>query len=137
MSQSLALQDGVIALLKADPTLVGLIGGRVYDEPPKNPEFPYIDLGPSDFRPGRADELLFRVDTLQIDVWCETGGKKWPCRQIVDAVYAALDGIRPDLAAPYACTRLDVVLARVSDDPDPAKVHGIIQIEAGIETVGG
>ncbi len=95
----------------------------------------WIAFGPSYFRPEGGDCLTYRVETLQLDVWCEKRGRKWPAKQIVDAVVSVIEAGGLALADPYALARLDVVLARVTDDPDGMTAHGIVQIEAGIETV--
>lgn len=133
MSASVALQDALLTALKSDAALSALIGARVYDQPPPTAQFPYVEFGADYFRPNKADDLVYRVETLQIDVWTDDGGKKWPCKQIVDAVTEALDGVTLSMASPYACASCNVVLARVTDDPDGMKCHGIVQVEAGVE----
>lgn len=134
MSAAVALQDALLGVLRADPGVQALVDGRVFDQLPSSIEYPYILLGVSYFRPENKDDVIYRVETFQLDVWSSDGGKKWPCRKIVDAVVSAFELTELSLAAPYACSKLDVVLARITDDPDGLRTHGIIQIEAGIET---
>lgn len=45
---TLALQAAIVAALKADSSLTGLIAGRVYDRIPNLHQFPYIRVGDSD-----------------------------------------------------------------------------------------
>lgn len=134
MSASVALQDAVLARLKADATVSGLVGDRVFDQAPDSSPYPYIALGASYVVPGRGDDLTYRVEVLQLDIWVDKSGRKWPAKEIVDAVISALDGASFDLADPYALSRCEVVLARVVDERDGLLVQGIVQIECGVET---
>lgn len=134
MTPTEALQKAVVAALKADTAVAGEVGVRVYDEPPAQPVYPYIDMGPSVLRPDRRDCLTYVVETLQVDVWCSDGGSKARCKALTAKVVAALNGASLALDDPHALERCDVVLARVIDDPDGLTVHGIVQVEAGIST---
>lgn len=132
MSVSVSLANFVIAALKADPIVASLVGSRIWDHPPANRDFPYISLGPDDFRVEDADCIPMREQTLQIDCWSRENGKKWPCKEIVDAVVSVLRDIDGDLAdGALVETRID--LARVIDDPDRITAHGIVQFTAIIE----
>ena len=55
MSHELALQKALIAHLKADPALEGLLAGRVWDAAPDAPEHPHLLIGRSESRPVGAD----------------------------------------------------------------------------------
>lgn len=136
MSASVAFATAVGTALKANAGVTALVGQRIYDGRPANVVWPFISLGVSTANPERVDCVVMRTETLQIDVWVAEGGKVWPARQIVDAVVAALDGVKLVLAEPHAVSRCDVVLARVMDDPDPMVAHGVVTLEAGIESHG-
>ncbi len=132
MSVSVSLANFVVDRLKADPTVAGLVGARIWDEPPVDREFPNITLGPNDFTTEDADCIPMREETLQIDCWARSNGRKWPCRQIVDAVVNVLRDVDGDLAdGALVETRIDI--ARVIDDPDGITAHGIVQFTAIIE----
>lgn len=132
MSVSVSLANFVIAALKADPIVASLVGSRIWDHPPANRDFPYISLGPDDFRVEDADCIPMREQTLQIDCWSRENGKKWPCKEIVDAVVNVLRDIDGDLTdGALVESRID--LARVIDDPDGITAHGIVQFTAIIE----
>jgi hypothetical protein len=129
VSASSALQKAIVDALKAHPTVSSLVGDRVYDQPPKGADKPYISLGPSDFRPERRDCMKVRTETVQIDVWDGNQRRQQPCKEICDAVVAALDATRLDLADPYAIGRCDLILARVLNDRDGITKHGVLQFE--------
>lgn len=132
MTASAALAAAVISALRADATIASLVGASVVDVPSARDEKPYISLGPAQFEPLRRDGFTARRDVLQIDIWCEDGLRRQPCKEITDAVVAALDGAALDLAHPHDLARCDVVLVRIIDDPDGITTHGIVQIETEV-----
>ncbi|KAB2764786.1 DUF3168 domain-containing protein [Brucella anthropi] len=132
MSVSVALQDFILAKLLADSTVASLVANRIWDGPQPNPEFPYISIGASEFTPDDADCIDMREETIQIDCWSREQGRKWPCRQIVDAVVNALRHADGDLSN-GALVETRINLARVIDDPDGIMAHGIVQFTAIIE----
>lgn len=132
MSVSVGLQDFILAKLKGDAGVSALVGSRIYDGPPATPEFPYISLGASDFTPDDADCIDMREETIQIDCWSRANGRKWPCKQIVDAVVGALRHLDGDLAE-GALVDSEIRIARVINDPDGITAHGIVQLAAVIE----
>ncbi|KAB2781261.1 DUF3168 domain-containing protein [Brucella anthropi] len=132
MSVSVALQDFILAKLLADSTVASLVANRIWDGPQPNPEFPYISIGASDFTPDDADCIDMREETIQIDCWSREQGRKWPCRQIVDAVVNVLRHADGDLSN-GALVETRINLARVIDDPDGIMAHGIVQFTAIIE----
>ncbi|KAA9369560.1 DUF3168 domain-containing protein [Ochrobactrum quorumnocens] len=132
MSVSVSLANFVISSLKDDPIVASLVSSRIWDHPPADREFPYISLGPDNFRVEDADCIPMREQTLQIDCWSRENGKKWPCKEIVDSVVNVLRNIDGDLTdGALVETRID--LARVIDDPDGITSHGIVQFTAIIE----
>lgn len=135
MSAAVALQDAVLSALKADPAVAGYVGDRIYDGAPPDVAYPYISLGAIYFVPESAEDKVLRSENLQIDVWVDKAGRR-PAKQIVDAVVDVVEAGGFVLAAPYAMTRCDLILARVEDDGSEALlVHGLVQIEAGVERV--
>lgn len=59
-SPELEIQGEIVRALKADPGLVALVNGRVYDQPPATLGFPYINIG--------------EAQTLRRDATCIDGG---------------------------------------------------------------
>ncbi|MGU3577093.1 DUF3168 domain-containing protein [Brucellaceae bacterium C25G] len=132
MSVSVSLANFIVDTLLANPAVTALVGNRIWDHPSSNPQFPYITLGSTDFTLDDADCIDAREETIQIDVWSRDGGRKWPCKQIVDAVVKALRHPEGELAnGALIDGRIDI--ARVMDDPDGITVHGVVQFTAIIE----
>lgn len=135
MSASRALQKAVVAALKANATVSGLVGARVYDMQPADAVYPFVSLGPSSFVPSDDECIEARDETLQIDVWSRDNGLMHPCRAITDAVFAALHEVTLTLDDPYANVETNITLAQVFMDPDGLTAHGVVQVTAMIETV--
>lgn len=132
MSVTVELQDALVAHLQADPALLPLIGGRVYDNVPAAPVYPYVSLGPTDGRPEALQCLDTREITCQFDVWTHEQGQLRSCRLITDALARALRDAEIALVV-NACVRLEVELIRVLRDPDGVTGHGIVQVTADTE----
>jgi len=132
MSVSVALQDLIIFTLKADPKVSALVGDRVYDGPPEKPTFPYISMGASDFRTDDAECINSREETIQIDCWVRRNGRKWPCKEIVDAIVGALRNVTGELSN-GTLVSLNIELSRILDDPDGITTHGVVQVTGLID----
>jgi hypothetical protein len=131
MSASTALQDAVIAALRADPGVTAIVGQRSYDVPPADPVYPFISLGPADMLTGRQDGYRSWVETFQVDCWTEDQRRRQPVKALRDAVIDALDQADLDLQS-YGLSSLDLVLSRVMDDPDGITKHAVLQFTAQV-----
>lgn len=105
------------------------LAGRVYDRAAEDTRFPYATLGPSYWTPDDAECIKARSQTVQVDIW-HGAASKGALEDIVDDVSAALDGFADTDA--LTMLPLGVTLARVMDDPSGA-LHGVVQVEAGLE----
>lgn len=132
MSVSVSFQDLVLARLNDAAAVTAIVDDRIVDGNDDDLAYPNITFGASDFTPDDADCIRGREETLQLDCWTRDGGKKWPCRKLVDAVKAALhdaDGV----LSTGALVLMRVDLARVFDDPDGITTHGVVQVTGVIE----
>lgn len=87
---ALALQKGVRAALVADATITGLVGPRVYDEPPQNVTFPYMrfgDIDPSAFDTDNTEGALVGVS---IEAHSRAASGRVEVVQMAEAVREAL-----------------------------------------------
>jgi hypothetical protein len=87
---ALALQKGVRAALVADATITGLVGSRVYDEPPQNVTFPYMrfgDIDPSAFDTDNTEGALVGVS---IEAHSRAASGRVEVVQMAEAVREAL-----------------------------------------------
>lgn len=116
------VMDRVIAEVPA-------LAGRVFDRASETTDYPFATLGPSYWTDASAECIRARSMTLQVDVWGRAA--KGPVEDLTDDVATALDGWA---AAELAMHDLRVTLVRVMDDPTPGVVHGVVQVEAMVET---
>ena len=129
MGTSSDLQRVIVARLKS---AVPAVSGRVYDGPSETAQMPYISIGPSYFTDASAECIPARDETLQIDVWGSSKPNRAAVKDAVDQVYDALHGWQ-DTAA-LTMHPLRVSLVRVMDDAQQGIIHGVVQVEAMIET---
>lgn len=129
---STELQKAVHGALLADPDVIALIAGRVYDRRPRDNEFPCLTYGPSDVVREDLTCISLEEVALQLDCWTRAGGTLHLCRTLVDTVAAALHLAKLDLDA-HALARLRVDTVRVFQDSDGLTAHGVVTLVAEIE----
>ena len=127
MGTSSDLQRLIVARLKA---AVPSVAGRVYDNPAETATMPYVSIGPSYWSDDDAECIEGRSEIIQIDVWASNRPNKATAKDATDEVAAALKGWASEAIAMHP---LRVALVRVTDDPAPGVVHGVVQVEALIE----
>lgn len=110
------------------PALTG-----VYDKATESSAFPYASIGPSYWNDEGTECFDARSIVLQVDVW-HSSSNKGVCEDLTDDVSAALDRWSDDTV--LTMHPLRVFSAQVQDDPDGMTVHGIIQVEAMVESDG-
>lgn len=129
----LELQGAIVARLKADPAVVALVNGRIYDQVPASAVFPYISIGPCDAVSDDADCIAGLLVALQLDCWSRGVGYPEE-KKIVDAVRTALhdkEALMP--LATNAMSYFQHRSTRNTRDPDGLTSHGILSFEAAVE----
>lgn len=134
MSVSEEVRQLIEDTLKADAQVSALVGSRVYDGAPpiKSRTYPDITFGANDYTPEDYQCIFGRDETFQLDCWTREHGRKAQCRDLVDAVKAALHEADLTLTV-NALVRIRVVLVRVFNDPDGLTTHGVVQVTADVE----
>jgi hypothetical protein len=130
---SLALQKAIVAALKADPAVVAVVGDRIYDNPPTNPPFPYITIGPDDTLPDRANCYFGDDVTLQIDAWSRSPGFQ-EVKRAADAVRDALEDAPLTLDG-FRLVDITLDAVRTLRDPDGLTSHAAITFKALTEPI--
>ena len=93
----IALQGGLVAALRADAVLTGLIGAdAVFDAPPKGKSAPYVLIARHDLLPRDGDDTPGYEHRLLLHAWA-SGSSRKAVLAIVDrvvevALTAELDG---------------------------------------------
>lgn len=111
---------------------VPALGGRVFDRATEGDETPYAAF--DTFYAVAADAECIEAEdwTIQIGIYHSMTSKA-EVGKIVGQVKAALHGWADTDALTMHPMR--VTLVRVMDDPDGVSVHGVVQIEALVESV--
>lgn len=71
---SVSIHRAIIARLLAHAGVAGIVGARVYEDPPAGVAKPYITTGPMDVLTEVAEEYEGSTTTFQIDGWAEGPG---------------------------------------------------------------
>jgi hypothetical protein len=86
---SLAMQDAIVAALRADAGVSALVGTRIYDRVPMNAERPYVSLGPAQVTEDRIDCIDGSEVFQQVTAFSEAPGFA-ECKTIANAIRSAL-----------------------------------------------
>lgn len=90
-SYALALQKALVAALKADSGISGLVSTRVYDQPPQSAARPYIRIGNIAPRPLRTDCGSAANITFGIEAHSRPRAGRVNATKCAEAIVAALD----------------------------------------------
>jgi len=135
-SVSVELQTAIYDALIGDDAVSTLVGDRVYDGSPSTRAFPCITFGPTDSLPEDMECVSALTETVQLDVWSRDQGRMRPCKEICDAVREALHLAGLDLEV-NALVRIRVDGVRVFMDSDGVTTHGVVTVEADLESLNG
>lgn len=113
--------------------LLGLVGGRIYADPPQSVVFPWIEIGDrqiipddtsSSLVPGGSDAGV--SDFFDLHVWGRNGRKE--IEDLLGDIHNRLHGV--DLAVTGRVSALSWVRNfRDLRDPDGITIHGVISVE--------
>jgi hypothetical protein len=127
-----ALRAAIHDALAADAPLGAILGGpKIYDEPPKAADFPYVTIGEArvnDFSTGseRGEE-----HQLTLHAWSRQGGHK-EAHLIAGALLQALDDA-PLTLADHALVNLRFTVADVRRETDGRTYHALVRFRAVTE----
>lgn len=129
----LAVQQAIIKAVREDAELIELIGKRIYDAPPPSPTLPYITIGPADALSNDAQCINGDEITQQLDVWSTEPGDA-ECKTICGRVRTLLRRLQCDQGG----LRFEIEhrSTRVLDDADGITTHGVVTVQATIDTLG-
>lgn len=136
MSVSRELQAAIFDALVADAGVGALVGDRIYDGAPSDRQYPCVTFGPTSSFNDDLTCVDARTETVQLDVWSRDQGRMGPCKDICDAIKAALHLAGLSLIE-HALIRIRADSIRVLRDSDGVTAHGIVMIEADLEEISG
>jgi hypothetical protein len=119
---SLALQKAMVGAMRNMVPPVS--GGRIYDQVPAQPVFPYVTVGDVQVLPDKADCIDGSETFPQVDVWTRSTG--YPeTKQIATDVLAALDDQPLDVDG-FNLVVFEFTEVRYLRDPDGLTRHGVL-----------
>ena len=133
MSAERALIAALRTAMLAHAGLAGLVGVRVYDDPPPDVVFPYLTLGRAESRPMDASAVEVLEHAVTLHVWSRHGGRA-EALDIIAALRAALHN------APLNVTgrRLVLMFVQFTDifrSGDGRTTHGVVRLRAITEAL--
>jgi hypothetical protein len=132
---SLAIQRAVVPILRRE---VGLVQNRVYDRPPQDVSFPYIQYGETQIVDESVDCMDLCTAYITLHVWSRSVGKE-ECQRIVQQIRSSLNKRNLDLPEDggftWDCDELQHQSTRVLNDGDGVTTHGVIDFKTQVETL--
>jgi hypothetical protein len=128
------LRAAIRGALAADAPLKALLGGaKIYDEPPRSAELPYVTLGQDVISDASTATEASDEHTLTLHVWSRQGGHR-EAHRIAGAVLEALADRPLDLDE-HRLANLRFIVADVRREGDGRTYHGIVRLRALTEPV--
>lgn len=132
-----AAQKAIYAALVADAGVHGFVADRIYDGVPAEPASPFVAFGPSDVViEDDACGDVHRQEVMQIEVWSSDQARLRICKQVCDAVKAALH--RQQFAMDDGAMVVTLVRSMaVRPDPDGIIAQGLVSLQLDLQEQGG
>ncbi|MFT0878728.1 DUF3168 domain-containing protein [Rhodopseudomonas sp. G2_2311] len=131
---SVALRAAIHHALTSDTALLAALGGpRIYDEPPREPAFPFVTLGEARISDVSADDAPTQEHQLTLHAWSRQGGHK-EAHVITGALLQALDDA-PLAPSGHRLVNLRFALADIRREPDGRTYHALVRFRAVTEPI--
>ena len=126
-----ALQAAVLSRLRADAPLAALVAGRIYDEPPASPSYPYLAIGRAESRPWGGVDGEGAEHALTLTCVSRFGGAE-EAKAVIAAARASLHGA--DFAlTDHRLVNLRAAFADVFRASDWRSTYGVLRVRAVTE----
>jgi hypothetical protein len=122
---ALALQKALVSSLKQNAAINALVEGRVYDEPPRSPTYPYIrlaELTPAAFDTDSTEGALVQIG-FAVESRPEQG--RTEAVRIAEAIKSALHR-NEDAVSVEGFTLIELIFQTYSASRDPRQGRGYI-----------
>ncbi|MFL9502470.1 DUF3168 domain-containing protein [Rhodopseudomonas palustris] len=131
---SVALRAAIHRALTSDTALLAALGGpRIYDEPPREPAFPFVTLGEARISDVSADDAPTQEHQLTLHAWSRQGGHK-EAHVITGALLQALDDA-PLAPSGHRLINMRFALADIRREPDGRTYHALVRFRAVTEPI--
>ncbi len=131
-ASAVSLRTAIHGALKADAPLAALLGGaKIYDEPPRSAELPYVTLGQDVISDASTATESADEHALTLHVWSRQGGHR-QAHLLAGAILESLVDAPLDLDQ-HRLANLRFIVADVRREADGRTYHGIIRLRAVTE----
>ena len=131
---SAALRAAVHDALAASPALVSVLGGpKIYDEPPRAVEFPYVTMGEARIADFSTGSEPGEEHQLTLHAWSRQGGHR-EAHVIAGALLQALDAAPLTLAG-HHLVNFRFSVADLRREADGRTYHALVRFRAVTEPV--
>lgn len=131
-ASAVLLRTAIHGALKADTPLTALLGGaKIYDEPPRAAELPYVTLGQDVISDASTATETGDEHALTLHVWSRQGGHR-EAHLIAGALLEALADAPLDLGE-HRLANLRFIVADVRREADGRTYHGLVRLRAVTE----
>jgi hypothetical protein len=129
---AVALRTAIHQALVADTALAAVLGGaKIYDEPPRVPDFPYVTIGEARIVDFSAGSERTEEHQLTLHAWSRQGGHR-EAHVIAGTLLQALDDA-PLALADHRLVNLRFSLADIRREADGRTYHALVRFRAVTE----
>jgi hypothetical protein len=133
-ASAVSLRTAIRGALAADAPLGSLLGGaKIYDEPPRSVDLPYVTLGQDVISDASTATERSDEHALTLHVWSRQGGHK-QAHLIAAAVLEALVDA-PLILDGHRLANLRFIVADVRREADGRTYHGLVRLRAVTEPI--
>jgi hypothetical protein len=132
-SPDLELQGAIVARLKARSGLTAKVSQRIYDRPPTNASFPYVEYGESQVIRDDVTCLKSNLIYVTIHVWSQYSAGFKELKEVIHEVVEALDEA-PLVLPSHRLVSITRQNTRHFKDPDEVTTHGVVEFISRVET---
>ena len=127
-----ALRAAIHGALSNDGALISILGGaKVYDEPPRNADFPYVTLGEARVSDFSAGDDAGEEHQMTLHAWSRQGGHR-EAHMIAGALLQALDDASLTLAG-HQLVNFRFSVADIRREADGRTYHALVRFRAVTE----
>lgn len=127
----LALQKTLVATLRGAAGVTALVGARVYDRPPQDVQFPYVQIGQIELAPLRMDGGTDHDLTFAVEAYSRPAGGRVEAARVAQAVRVALDSVTLTIAG-FHCDWCHYVTQAASRAPDGESYVSVVAFQAAL-----
>lgn len=117
------VQTAIYSRLTGDPTLSGLVGGRIFDDIPQGSDFPYVRLGDENTTDDGGKDYVANQRAISVEVFSRYAGSS-EAKRVMSAVYDLLHEQGLTVSGQQVVLMRHEFSSPVFMDPDGLSRHG-------------